>query len=252
MNVEKAIEITEFLDTPPDAENYKFILTGPKGVFWVPPFEAAGGRRWGEMWDQFEDSPTHSEVIEMMGIDDSSFQGAGYCTDGDVQVYTDEPVSKYADQISMWWPEAQFIEWDGDEVDVSTLEWFRTAKVKDRNRKQRKRRQRSRQRNGVPYFYGPWWAGVTNPEAVTDHGGSIGGGSTEQSSGGDFGGGGGMVASVREAVLQRGMEAMGYLGCFWCKRPVEETGTLITSGFYPDDDSVANLVPSCNDCKVAS
>ncbi len=65
----------------------------------------------------------------------------------------------------------------------------KSAKNKEKNQKQRKRRYHNR--NGVPY-YGSWWAGVTNPNAVHDHEHfHSGGGTTEMSDGGGAAGGGG-------------------------------------------------------------
>ncbi len=55
----------------------------------------------------------------------------------------------------------------------------------------------------------------------------------------------GVMASIRESVLQEGLEHMGYLGCFYCKRSIEEIRTLVTSKFMDTD----YLVPSCPDCR---
>ncbi len=53
------------------------------------------------------------------------------------------------------------------------------------------------------------------------------------------------TTSIRESVLQEGLEHMGYLGCFYCKRSIEEIRTLVTSKFMDTD----YLVPSCPDCR---
>jgi hypothetical protein len=196
--IAQALEATEFTSIPPHADNYKFLLgMDGSGIFWVPPFEVAGGQRHGEIWDKFEDAPIHIDVVSYLGWDD--FDGAGYCTDGEIQVNAEEPISKFADQIFEWWPNKEYITWDGKEVPISSLEWFKSSNKKKQRRRRHKNKQKSR--SHVPYYYGAWWGGW-NPDVVLSPGDShSGGGSTEQSSGGDFGGGGGsMTASTKKEL----------------------------------------------------
>ena len=185
LSVQKALDVTEFKSFPPNAPNYKFVFsTDGSGVFWVPPFEVAGGKFWGEVWDEYKDHPHHGDVLEYLEWTDDNFAGAGYGLDGEVQVQSEFPVTKFTNQIFEWWPDYEYIEWDGKDVSLSSLEWFKSANKKQ---KQRKRRNKAKQR-GVLY-YGPWWAGVTSPNAVISPGETHdGGGTTENSTGGDFGG----------------------------------------------------------------
>lgn len=121
----------------------------------------------------------------------------------------------------------------------------KSAKNKEKNQRQRKRRYHNR--NGVPY-YGSWWAGVTNPDAVHDSQHFFsGGGTTEMSGGGSGGGGegGSVAASIKESVFMEGLRQMGYLGCFYCERPVENVPNLVVSRFTTTE----YFVPCCTDCK---
>ncbi len=189
LNEEAAIEATEFSSTPPrSGHDYKFLLgVDGSGVFWIPPFELAGGQRWGDVWSKFEDAPIHGDVLDMLGWDDDFYAGAGYGVDGEVQVSAFLPVTKFANQIFEWWPDHEYIIWDGSEVPLSSLEWFKSSNKKQ---KQRKRRNKNKQKSNVPYYYGPWWGGW-NPSVVFSPGDfHSGGGTTENSTGGDFGGGG--------------------------------------------------------------
>lgn len=299
MNSEKALEITELMDTPPDEDNYKFVLTSSGAVFWVAPFEAAGGKRWGQVWETYEDSPTHSEVISHLGMDEGSFHGAGYCTDGDIMVYTDDPIENYADHIRSWWPHIEFLEWNGEEYELPDLKIAKVANLD----------QLTQDPNAVegnckliltkdgPWFFdgmdhGPAASLLMEQGLITDDN-FIGAGfyykadpkvgmggewahlyelsfdvevsevfqmmpylveidleaDTDEGVKNYLNQNNRITASIRERVLSRGITAMGYLGCFWCRKPVEKAGTIVTSRFYPDREEIDTLVPSCIDCR---
>ncbi len=204
---------------------------------------------WNGPWffDGEDHGPMISRLLEEELISEDDFLGSGffYKDRGEIYLYSLED-DVFPEDIFQMMPYLKEIDLESMENERGFITFTKESKVKEKNRKQRKRRNKNRQRNGVPY-YGPWWVGVTYPAAVYDHEDfHSGGGTTEQSTGGDFGGG--MVstmASIRESVLQEGLEHMGYLGCFYCKRSVEEIRTLVTSKFMDTD----YLVPSCPDCR---
>lgn len=128
--IAESIESTDFTSVPPDHDNYKFlIMQDGSGVFWVPPFEKAGGMRWGEVWQRYQDHPIHKDVVEYLEITDHI--GIGYGIDGEILVNTDASIMKYADSLLQWFPNHEYIEWDGQEIQLSHLnvDWGVTAKT---------------------------------------------------------------------------------------------------------------------------